>query len=128
MSPNNKDDNAVEDSYVVAQSSKVLTLRCAEDINVLLSNVSLNKSQPIASSNSTIRLIIKRILYDVLSQIFDEIKIFPNVVSSIKIEGSRDVENLAPRVIHIDCTKVIFFVSKRLETKMSKRDIYLKMC
>jgi hypothetical protein len=58
MSPNNKDDNAVEDSYVAAQSSKVLTCRCAEDINVLLSNVSLIKSQPLASSNSTIRLII----------------------------------------------------------------------
>jgi hypothetical protein len=60
MSPNNKDDNAVEDSYLVAQSSKVLTCRCAEDIiNVLLSNVSLIKSQPLASSNNTIRLIIQ---------------------------------------------------------------------
>jgi len=108
MSPYNTDDNAVEDSYVVAQSSKVLTCRCAEDINVLLSNVSLIKSQPVASSYSTIRLIIKRMLYDVLSQTFDEIKIFPNVVSSIKIEGSTDVANLAPRVIHIDRTKSDF--------------------
>jgi hypothetical protein len=63
MSPNNKDDNAVvEDSYLVPQSSKVLTCRCAEDtsiINVLLSNVSLIKSQPFASPNSSIRLIIQ---------------------------------------------------------------------
>jgi hypothetical protein len=48
-------------------------------------------------------------LYDVSSQAFDEIKIFPSVVSSIKIEGSTDVANLAPRVIHIDCTKSDFF-------------------
>jgi len=60
MSHNNKDDNAVEDSYLVAQSNKVLTCRCAEDIiNVSLSNVSLTKSQPFVSSNSTIRLIIQ---------------------------------------------------------------------
>jgi metal-dependent hydrolase (beta-lactamase superfamily II) len=56
MNPNNKYDNAVEDSYLVtqttAQSSKVLTGRCPEGIiNVLLSNVSLIKSQPFASSN-----------------------------------------------------------------------------
>lgn len=60
MSPNNEDDKGVEDSYLVVQSSKVLTCRCAEDvINVLLSNISLIKSQPFASSNSTIRLIIQ---------------------------------------------------------------------
>jgi len=57
MNPNN---NAVEDSYLVAQSNKVLTCRCAEDItNVLLSNVSLIKSQLFVLSNSTIRLIIQ---------------------------------------------------------------------
>jgi hypothetical protein len=60
MSPNNEDGNAVEDSYLVAQNNKVLTCRCDEDIiNVLLSNVSLIKSQPFASSNSTLRLTIQ---------------------------------------------------------------------
>jgi len=52
MSPNNKSENAVKDSYLVAQCSKVLTCRCAEDIIQCV-------PKPFASSNSTIRLIIQ---------------------------------------------------------------------
>jgi hypothetical protein len=103
--------------------------QCAKDtVSVMMGSDYLIKLQPLCSSNGTIGRRIHDTAYDILSQVVDEIKSFPNGMFSIRLDKSTNVTHLAQRLVYVryvysDDIKTEILLCKPLEITTTIRDI-----